>query len=354
MARPWPRFWTASLALLCLGVAGAVAAQCSPADAQEAAYSDNKSWTDSVSSSVKQGFTKLGQTVSPSRPTTAPNPVDDPVSLNSKAKPGPELYVAIAQLYQQADKPAEAEQQYQLALKEKPDHLAALLGYAQLKDCQGKSEEALQLYQRAIKAHPQQASVHNNIGLCYARQGRLDEAVAAMNHAIQLEPKNRLYRNNIASVLVDQNRVREAFAHLRETHGEAAAYYNLGYLLNRKGQTQAAMQQFASALKTDPSMDAARRWLDYLQRTTAEARLSQHPAAMGVKITSGSATPAGATVLPPENPMPRRLPPTKLYEPEASALPGISYEPSPASPASVEPLPPVPTRSRPGYPFQAN
>jgi tetratricopeptide (TPR) repeat protein len=356
LVKPWPRFPTALPALLCMGVAVILAAPCLPANAQDTAYSGNKSWTDSVSSSVKQGFAKLGQTVSPSpSPTKVPSPVDNPISLQSKATPGPELYVAIAQLYQQAGKMDDAEQQYKLALadKEKPDNLAALLGYAQLKDSQGKSEEALQLYQRAAKAYPQQASVHNNVGLCYARQGRLDEAVAAMNHAVQLEPKNRLYRNNIASVLVDQNRIREAFTHLREAHGEAAAYYNLGYLLNKKGQTQAAMQQFAWALKTDPSMDAARRWLDYLQRTTTQARLPQHPAAMGVKIISGPATSTDATLQPSENPMPRRLPPTTLYDPhpDASVLPGISYEPSPAL---VAPLPPVPAGSRPGASFQVN
>jgi tetratricopeptide (TPR) repeat protein len=261
--------------------------------------------------------------------------------------------VAIAELYVRADKLAEADQQYQLALKEKPDYLPALLGYAELKDRQGKSEEALQLYQRAIKAYPQQAAVHNNIGLCYARQGRLDEALVAMNHAIQLEPKNILYRNNIASVLVDQNRAHEAFAHLREVHGEAAACFNLGYLLNKKGQTQAAMQQFALALRADPSMDRARQWLDYLQRATAQARLPQHPAAMGLKITSEPATESDNAALLPDNPMPRRLPPTTLYEPQpgASALPGISDE---RSAALVAPLPPVSTNSPAGSLYRTN
>jgi tetratricopeptide (TPR) repeat protein len=330
-----------------------MAARCSIAEAQDSTSSGSQSWTGSVSSSVKQGFTKLGQAVTPSSPNRVPTPADDAISLQSKSKPGPELYVAIAQLYLQADKLTEAEQQYQLALKEKPDHLAALLGYAELKDRQGKPEEALQLYQRAIKAYPQQASVHNNIGLCYARQGRLDEAVAAMNRAIQLEPKNNLYRNNIAGVLVDQNRVREAFAHLREAHGEAAANYNLGYLLNKKGQTQAAMQQFALALKADPSMEAARRWLDYLQKTTAQTRLAQHPVAIGVKIVNEPATPTGATVPLSENSMPRRLPPTTSYErqPGAAASPGIS---SGRSAALVAPWPPSPANSPAGSPFPMN
>jgi tetratricopeptide (TPR) repeat protein len=248
----------------------------------------------------------------------------------------------------EAERLRQAEQQYQAALKDKPDHLAALLGYAQLKERAGNPEEALQLYQRAVKSHPQEASVHNNIGLCYARQNRLDEALAAMSRAIQMEPKNRLYRNNIATVLVDQGRIREAFDHLREAHGDAAAHYNLGYLLNKKGQTQPAMEQFALALKADPSLDAARRWVDYLQATTAPAQ-SAKPAAVGQPIAKGPIMPSDSGLLLPEEPRPRRLPPIALRQPqrESPPLPGISYE---RPTAQTAPLPP-PSASSPMLPL---
>jgi len=332
------------LALLSCGVAGAVATLCPVAHAQQTASSGSKSWTDSISSGFKQGFSKLGHALTPKSAAAVPGPEDDAVSLKSKAKPGPDLYVAIARLYEESGKLAEAEQQYQLALKEKPDHLPALLGYAQLEDRLEKPDEALCLHQRAVKAYPQQASVYNNIGLCHARQGRLDEAAAAMNRAIQLDPKSRLYRNNLAAVLVDQGRVREAFAHLREAHGEAAAYYNLGYLLNKNGQTQAAIQHFNLALNADPSLDAARRWVEYLQKATARSQLPQHPATAGLKISSRPVMPSDDVMLSPEAPMPQRLPPTTLPQPQPKGptLPGISYEP-PA--AMAAPLPPPPTNS---------
>ncbi len=272
MSRPRPNLWAVSLALLSIGVAAAVASRCSPAAAQDTSSAD-KSWADSITSPFK----KLGQAVTPKRTTTVSAAADDPVSLKSKSKADADLYVAVAQLYEQGGKLADAAQQYELALRDKPDHLPALLGYAQLKDRMEKPSEALELYQRASKVHPKEASAHNNLGLYYARHGQLDEAVAAMNRAIQLDPKNPLYRNNIAGVLVDQNRVREALAQLREAHAEAAAYYNLGYLLNKKGQTQAAMQQFRSALKADPSLESAQRWLEYLQRTTAQTQAPPRP-----------------------------------------------------------------------------
>ncbi len=231
------------------------------------------SWWDSITSPVKKGFSKIGDFFTPKPAAKAPGAEDDAISLKSKGKPGPELYVAVARLYEQSHKLADAEQQYQLALKDKPDYLPALLGYAQLKEQLGQPDEALRLYQRAAKAYPREAAVYNNMGLYYAKLGRADEAVATMTRAVALAPKNPRYRNNIATVLVDQGRLHDAFAHLQAAHGEAAAYYNMGYLLNKKGQTQAAMQHFALALKADPSMAAAQRWLEYLQRSTAQDRL---------------------------------------------------------------------------------
>ena len=289
-----PKFWSVPLTLLIAGAVDLAGILSSAALAQQTSPSNNESWPASISSSVKRGFSNIGKALDP-KPSHDAIPEDDAVSLKSKGKPGAELFVSVARLYVESGKLDDAEQQYKLALndKEKPDYLPALLGYAELKERLGQPDGAIQLYQRAVKAYPQEGSVHNNLGLCFARQGRLDEAVAAMTIAIQIAPKNPRYRNNIATVLVDQGKFRDAFGHLRQVHDEAAAYYNMGYLLNKKGQTQSAMQHFSLALRADPSMTAAQRWIEYLQRTTTQTRLAQHPAAGGLRITSEKAQPDG-------------------------------------------------------------
>jgi tetratricopeptide (TPR) repeat protein len=260
-------------------------------------------------------------------------------------------------------------------LKLNDDDLAALLAYAQLKEQLGQKDEAMRLYQRAVKAHPKEPSVHNNIGLFYARQGRLDEAAAAMTVAIQLAPKNPLYRNNIATVLVDQCRFREAYANLRDVHGEAAAYYNMGYLLNKKGQTQAAMQHFSLALRADPSLAPAQHWIDYLEKKTTQARLPHHPTAEALRITTersraeamsdpgqsgsppnaGEADPTALAAAPdrntssivPDAARSRRLPPLPPEQSETGepTLPGISYDRSESHGTPTAPLPPPSTNS---------
>lgn len=218
----------------------------------------------------------------PQEPPLAP---DDPVSLSSRAQPSAKLYVAVARLHQEAGRFVEAEEQYRLALQREPDHLDALLGYARLKEQMRQPQAALELYTRAAKAHPDQPVALNHLGLCLARQGQLQAAAAAISRAVQLRPNEALYRNNLATLLVDMGRLPEAFTHLRAVHSNAVAYYNLGYLLAKKGDQQAAVQHFRMALQLDPSLVQARQWLNALG---GEMSLAQRPA-------SSSLSPAGST-----------------------------------------------------------
>ncbi len=76
-----------------------------------------KSWPESISSGIKGGFNKLGNAGKSDNFTTpARAPKDDPVSLQSKAKVGPELHVAVGQWYIETGNFAEADQHYRQAL----------------------------------------------------------------------------------------------------------------------------------------------------------------------------------------------------------------------------------------------
>jgi tetratricopeptide (TPR) repeat protein len=329
--------------------------------AQGAAQIQTAPASKSLTSSIKDGLDKVSGAIVPRKSPAETIPADDAVSLKNKAKPGVAVYVAVARLYEQSGRLAEAEHNYQMALKEKPTELAALLGYARLKEQLGKPEEAIQLYQQAAKAHPNEAAVLNNLGLCYARLGKMDDALAALGRAVTLQPKNPLYRNNIAMVLVEMGRTQEALAQLRSVHGDAAAYYNLGYLLQKKGKKQEAVQQFALALRLDPSLRQAKSWLDRLQGPSAPPAQARVPGERGTApiisanrpippaASAGSRgeaygdrrpdakqaspvlrapdnsggrgfspPPAEAPPMPPELSAPRRLPPTEFVDPPAT------------------------------------
>lgn len=294
----------------------------------------------------KDGWDKVTGAFS-SKKAPAAEPLDDSVSLSGRSKPTGNTYVAIARLLEQSGKLAEAEKQYQVALKENSKDLAAMLGYARLKERMGKPDDAVALYQQAGKTYPQEASVFNNLGLCHARRGAFDDAIISLGRAVLLQPKNALYRNNIATVLVEMNRMQEAYSHLRVVHNEAACYYNLGFLLNKKGKTQEAAQHFAIAWQLDPSLAQAKQWLDRLGGPP-----QPQPSQVAPRAPASPPSPSRPPVhvgqrLPPpvqDRPLPNPRDAGERWIPPPPALPdaarGRNFDPLPA-----DGLPPLPSGS---------
>jgi len=199
----------------------------------------------------------------------------DPLRLDAPTrKVGPEIHVGAAQLMENQGKFAEAEAHYQKALQTAPNDLNALIGLARMHDRQGHSQQAIQLYQRAYKAHPQSGLVLNDVGLCHARQRQFDLALAAMNRAVELSPDNPKYRNNLATILVETGRIDEAVQKLSVGSSPAVAHYNVGYLLQQKGQTGEAARHLQQALAIDPGLAPAR---DMLAQITGEAPAEPQP-----------------------------------------------------------------------------
>jgi len=104
----------------------------------------------------------------------------------------------------------------------------------------------------------------NDLGMIYARQGMFDASLGVLSQAVQIDPANQRYRNNIAIVLIDAGRPDEAFGHLADVHGEAAAHYNLGYLLARRNMNDLAAGHLQQALAMNPQLAPARQLLDSL------------------------------------------------------------------------------------------
>jgi tetratricopeptide (TPR) repeat protein len=293
----------------------------------------------------KDGWEKLSGAFSSKKAPPAET-LDDSVSLSGRARPTANTYVAIARLYEQSGKLAEAEKQYQVALKENAKDLAAMLGYARLKERQGKPDEAVALYRKAAKTFPQEAAVFNNLGLCHARRGAFDDAVQALGRATLLQPKNVLYRNNIATVLVEMNRMQEAYSHLRVVHAEPACYYNLGFLLNKKGKTQEAAQHFAVAWQLDPSMAQAKEWLERLGVPLPQPKPSMVAPRQQLPPPVQERAPehVGQRPLSPTNPHGvRPVPPPSLPDKARGLdpLPADGLPPMPSEAGSPMPLPPV-------------
>ncbi len=201
----------------------------------------------------------------------------DPTSLSTEAKPSPRLYVAMAKLHEKSDQLDKAEEQYRRALQMDGRYLDALLGLGRLKDRDGQFKEALDTYQRAVKYHPGSAAAWNHLGLCLARQGRLSDAADALQKAVDLEPRQELYRTNLAVIFVESGRTEDALRQLRAVQDEAQAYYNLGYLLQKKGDAAAAARYFNLALQRKPDFEEARQWLESLRTRNDNSLIAKEP-----------------------------------------------------------------------------
>jgi len=307
----------------------------------------------SIGSSLKSGMAKVGEILIPS---PSGKNASDPISLSTKADPSPELYLSMATVTEESGNLAGARKHYQQALELAPERVDVILQYARFRDRHGELTEATELYRQAARSNPDEPSVFNDLGLCLARQNLLPQSLSALERAVQLAPERRLYRNNIATVLVEQGNVDAAFGHLKAVHEEAVAYYNLGYLMLKKGEPKAASRLFAEALAKNPSLVEARIWLRKLESDEARPQNVRRQPPRLRSATRPTPRPAG---MPELSMRPRRDETTNqgrqlrdlATQPRTTVPdPTAGYSENPAHVAPLPPLAVVDGGSRPSTP----
>ncbi|MBX7074343.1 MAG: tetratricopeptide repeat protein [Pirellulales bacterium] len=205
--------------------------------------------------------------------------IPDPWTNSKKAKdPDADLFISFADVQMRGENYKAAESNYRRALEKEPNNPAALAGMAHVQEGKGEPEKAVEFYRQAIAAAPRDAALFNDLGLCLMQQGKFNDAVAAFEQAIALDPAKKLYRNNIARALVALGRLPGAYQHLSAVNDPSIAYYNLGYLLNERGDHRRAMIHFGKALEINPQFVQARQWYTSLGGVEAPPpMLAQRP-----------------------------------------------------------------------------
>ncbi len=207
--------------------------------------------------------------------TITPNttPAADPTSLaNRPGDVGGALNYHAAKVYESQGNVGGAFALYQKTLRMSPNDVRTMISYGRLLDREGNFREAERTYHRALQLEPANVIALNDLGMIYARQGMYDLALDQLGQAVQLQPSNQRYRNNIAIVLIDAGRPEDAFGHLTAVHGDAAAHYNLGFLLSRRNMNNQAAGHLQQALALNPRLAPARQLLDTLAVQTPQAQ----------------------------------------------------------------------------------
>lgn len=128
---------------------------------------------------------------------------------------------------------------------------------------EGKVDEAIEYYKISIDILPS-AQAHCYLGWAYSYKGLLNEAIAECQIAIRLDPEFGNPYNDIGAYLIGLNREEEAIAYLKTAmtkKGYATpyySYYNLGRILERRGEWFEALEEYRASLKIEPKYQMAK------------------------------------------------------------------------------------------------
>jgi tetratricopeptide (TPR) repeat protein len=108
----------------------------------------------------------------------------------NKSPNEPSTHINLAYYYRNNGKLNEALQEYDAALKIRPDDFMALMNKGEVLFSLKRYQDALAVFVPLVKKKPNDSVLHNNIAMCYHQMGRIREALAAYNQALKLNPRN--------------------------------------------------------------------------------------------------------------------------------------------------------------------
>ena len=150
---------------------------------------------------------------------------------------------------------------YQQTLKLKPDFAIAYFYLANLFKEVDKIPEAITAYQAGIKLNPNVAAAHNNLGNILKDLGQSERAIACYKQAVKLKPNYAETYNNIGNILKDKGQLEQAIDFYRKAiniePNLAHAHRNLGNAFRRQGNLEQAIVAYQQALKVDPTLAEA-------------------------------------------------------------------------------------------------
>jgi tetratricopeptide (TPR) repeat protein len=119
---------------------------------------------------------------------------------------------------------------------------------------------AIARLQKVVEIDPKMARAYDTLGLCYDYVGKPEEAIKSYNRAIELnrlEPKPSPWPHvDLAVTLISLNRLAEAENNLREALRYDAqlpqAHFQLGRVLEMRGELEAAVPEFNQAATLNP------------------------------------------------------------------------------------------------------
>ena len=149
-----------------------------------------------------------------------------------------------------------------------PGDFEAHYNLAAVLQARGARTEAIQQFELAVRLRPQDAVATNALGASLLSAGRIGDAIPYLRAALRAQPDNFDAHYNLANALVAQNAFAEAVEQYRDATrlrpDDANAEANLGSALAVTGNLGEAKLHFERALRIDPNNRLARENLEQI------------------------------------------------------------------------------------------
>ena len=161
-----------------------------------------------------------------------------------------------------------AKNQYEDALKRQGNNRKALLSLALISSEMGNHDIARKYIEQALRYHSGESEVHYLASYLEAKNGNLAEAEMRVRAAVQINPDYTIAYLLLSSILYSQKKYDDVIdlcdylISKNRTIGEA--WYLKGLAQNRKGDWNAAIETWSSALTVNPYDEVMRSALELL------------------------------------------------------------------------------------------
>ncbi|HZZ43796.1 MAG TPA: tetratricopeptide repeat protein [Tepidisphaeraceae bacterium] len=160
------------------------------------------------------------------------------------------------------------------ALEVNPTSLAGNDGLGNMALHTGDIPEAIARFEEAVRGHPHDPIANFNLANALLLAGRYSEAAASYRWALEGRQYPFLYVN-YANALARSGRLKEAFQvaeeGLRQWPESSELHATLGALEESRGNWTEAEEEYADALRNQPSLEAARTGIDRVRRAATKS-----------------------------------------------------------------------------------
>ncbi len=162
----------------------------------------------------------------------------------------------LGNAFMDAERVADAQAQYETALKIRPDYVEACNNLANIYSKTGRLAEAAVLYHRALGLKPDYPQARNGLGNLLSQEGDLRGSMEQLSLAIRYSPDMAAAYNNMGNTYCLMGRYAEAEGYIRKaleiSPNEPEAHNNLGNVYVRTGRADIAMGEYRTALRLKP------------------------------------------------------------------------------------------------------